>query len=133
MFGQRSKHLVSSHSGLISCQQRWFAVMKMESTEAFNELITPSSSNVNKLIVVDYKADWCGPCRKMTPLFEELSEQYKTAEFVSVDCDELPDLAAQRGVSSLPTFEFIKNGKSLLQVIGANPSRLEQAVMSNVE
>eukprot|EP01083_Nonionella_stella_P109918 321149_1 len=87
-----------------------------------------------KLLVIDYKAEWCGPCKRMAPLFDELSEQYDNeCDFLSVDCDELPELAAQRGVASLPTFELIRNGYALEQVIGANPTKLEQCIVNNLE
>eukprot|EP00484_Ammonia_sp_Unknown_P006314 CAMPEP_0197055780 /NCGR_PEP_ID=MMETSP1384-20130603/72969_1 /TAXON_ID=29189 /ORGANISM="Ammonia sp." /LENGTH=142 /DNA_ID=CAMNT_0042489471 /DNA_START=39 /DNA_END=467 /DNA_ORIENTATION=+ len=102
------------------------AVTKIQETSDFENYVNTSV----KLLVIDYKAEWCGPCKRMAPIFEELSNQYDDkCDFLSVDCDDLPELAAQRGVASLPTFELIKNGKALEQVIGANPSKLEQAIV----
>eukprot|EP01084_Bolivina_argentea_P205118 350452_1 len=105
-------------------------VTKIEKTSDFENIVNSSV----KLLVIDYKAEWCGPCKRMAPLFEELSNQYADqCEFLSVDCDDLPELAAQRGVASLPTFELIQNGIGLEQVIGANPSKLEQSIVRNLE
>lgn len=105
-------------------------VTKIKDASEFENYVNTSV----KLLVIDYKAEWCGPCKRMAPLFEELSNQYdEQCEFLTVDCDELPELAAQRGVASLPTFELIKNGKALEQVIGANPSKLEQTISRNLE
>ena len=105
-------------------------VTKIKETSEFENYVNTSV----KLLVIDYKAEWCGPCKRMAPLFEELSNQYEeTCDFLSVDCDDLPELAAQRGVASLPTFELIKNGSALEQVIGANPSRLEEAIVKNLD
>merc|ERR1719229_1630649 len=96
------------------------AVTKIKETSEFENFVNTSV----KLLVIDYKAEWCGPCKRMAPLFEELSNQYEEqCDFLTVDCDDLPELAAQRGVASLPTFELIKNGSALEQVIGANPSK----------
>jgi len=104
-------------------------VTKIKETSEFENFINESV----KLLVIDYKAEWCGPCKRMAPLFEELSNQYDDqCDFLSVDCDDLPELAAQRGVASLPTFELIKNGKAIEQVIGANPSKLEQSIVRNL-
>ena len=107
--------------------KRYFAVQKIKSVSEFETLVNSSA----KLIVIDYKADWCNPCRRISPIFEDLSNTNDDVIFASVDCDEVSELAAQRGVTSLPTFEFIKNGKAIEQVVGSNPTALEQAINNN--
>lgn len=63
-------------------------------------------------VVVDVYAPWCGPCRQMAPLFEELSKELEgTVTLVSLNIDEERDLAIQYNVSSIPTFIFFKDGK----------------------
>ncbi len=63
-------------------------------------------------VVVDVYAPWCGPCRQMAPLFEELSKELEgTVKLVSLNIDEERELAIQYNVSSIPTFIFFKNGK----------------------
>ena len=62
-------------------------------------------------VVVDVFASWCGPCRMMAPVFEELSKEMTGYTFAKLNIDEERDLAIQYNVSSIPTFLFIKDGK----------------------
>jgi thioredoxin 1 len=73
-----------------------------------------------KLVVVDFFATWCGPCKQIAPAFAELSGQHKKVVFLKVDVDQCKDLAASYGVSSMPTFLFLRNGKVLSKLAGAN-------------
>ena len=124
----KSRNIFTNNLNIIT--SRYFAVTKINAVSEFENLVNTSP----KLLVIDYKAEWCGPCKRMAPLFEELSNQYSDkCEFLSVDCDDLPELAQKRGVASLPTFELIKSGKPLEQIIGANPSKLEQSIVRNLE
>jgi thioredoxin 1 len=64
----------------------------------------------DKKVVVDFYAEWCGPCKKIAPLFEAMSKQYKdTINFVKVNVDEAEDIANLYDVSSLPTFISFQN------------------------
>lgn len=68
-----------------------------------------------KPVIIDVYASWCGPCQQMMPIFEELDKEHgDTYKFVKLNVDESRDLAVQYGVTSIPTFVFIKNG----QVVG---------------
>ena len=72
--------------------------------------------------VVDFNATWCGPCRMLAPVLEEISEKYaEKVSFYSVDVDESPELAAQYRVSSVPCLVLIKNGEFADQSIGFRP------------
>ena len=72
--------------------------------------------------VVDFNATWCGPCRMLAPVLEEISEKYAgKASFYSVDVDESPELAAQYRVSSVPCLVLIKNGAFADQSVGFRP------------
>ncbi len=63
-------------------------------------------------VVVDVFAEWCGPCQQMTPIFEELEKEHGSSyKFVKLNVDESRELAVQFGVSSIPTFVFIKDGQ----------------------
>ena len=67
----------------------------------------PANSDV--LVVVDFNATWCGPCRAFGPIFDSVAEQFRgKARFYSVDVDQNPELAAQFGVESIPYIVFIK-------------------------
>jgi len=62
-------------------------------------------------VIVDYWADWCAPCKQLTPLMEELSQQYPQVKFCKVDTNANPGLAARQGVMSLPTLQVIVGGE----------------------
>jgi thioredoxin 1 len=76
-------------------------------SQNFDQEVLKSSQPV----VVDVFATWCGPCRMMAPVFEELSKEMTNYKFAKVNIDEERDIAIQYNVSSIPTFLFIKGGK----------------------
>jgi thioredoxin len=80
------------------------------------------------LIVVDFFTTWCGPCKKIAPILEQLSHQYPEVKFLKVDTDKNPDIAAPRRISSIPTFHFVVNNRVLEEMKGANPQALEQKI-----
>ncbi len=63
------------------------------------------------LVVVDYWADWCAPCKQMAPILDELAAAYPDVKFVKVDTNTNPNLASQQGVLSLPTLQFFQGGR----------------------
>ena len=72
--------------------------------------------------VVDFSATWCGPCRMMAPVLEDLSEKMTgKADFFNVDVDEVPELAAKFGISSIPCLVLMKNGQAVSQSVGFRP------------
>jgi thioredoxin 1 len=74
-------------------------------------------------VVVDFYADWCGPCRIISPLIEQLSKEYKgRAKFVKIDTDDNQELAGQFGIMSIPTVMFFSKGKVEDIVVGAAPA-----------
>ncbi|KAI9179519.1 thioredoxin trx1 [Blastocladiella emersonii ATCC 22665] len=101
-------------------------VTVITSLAQFNELIKG-----DKLVIVDYFAVWCGPCKVISPKFAALSDQYTNAVFVKVDVDEVPDVAQAAGISAMPTFHAYKNGERLGEVVGANPAALESLITAN--
>ncbi|KXJ77338.1 thioredoxin-2 [Aedes albopictus] len=83
----------------------------------------------DKLVVVDFFATWCGPCKVIAPKLEELQNKYaEKVLFVKVDVDECEDLAAKYEISSMPTFLYIKNKKVVDQFSGANAEKLEHYI-----
>lgn len=83
------------------------------------------------LVVVDFFATWCGPCKMIAPLLDKFSNEYTSAKFIKVDVDELGEIAQQYEISSMPTIVFFKNGEVVQKVIGANPNALKQALAAN--
>lgn len=70
------------------------------------------------LVIVDYWADWCAPCRQMAPILEELERAYPELKVVKVDTNANPGLAAQQGVLSLPTLQFFRSGRVAKSLAG---------------
>jgi len=86
----------------------------------------------NSFVVVDMWAEWCGPCRMISPVIEELAERYSDKIIVGkVNVDEEPQLAQRFGVTGIPTLLFFKNGKLIDRSVGALPkSVLENRISS---
>jgi len=73
-------------------------------------------------VVVDFWAEWCGPCRIIAPIIEELAEQYQGKVKVGkLDVDQNPQIAIKYGVRSIPTVLFFKNGEVVDSILGAVP------------
>lgn len=89
--------------------------MKIVNKNEFNEL--KGSGNV----VVDFFADWCGPCKMLGPVLEKVSEDYSDVKFVKVNVDENEDLAAEFGIMSIPAVFMLKDGQIVNKFVGAKP------------
>ncbi|MDF1487416.1 thioredoxin [Tessaracoccus caeni] len=70
------------------------------------------------LVIVDYWADWCAPCKQMAPILDELARAYPDVKIVKVDTNSYPNLAAQQGVLSLPTLQFFQAGRVAKSLTG---------------
>eukprot|EP00099_Drosophila_melanogaster_P014744 NP_523526.1 thioredoxin-2, isoform A [Drosophila melanogaster] len=86
-----------------------------------------------KLVVLDFFATWCGPCKMISPKLVELSTQFADNVVVlKVDVDECEDIAMEYNISSMPTFVFLKNGVKVEEFAGANAKRLEDVIKANI-
>ncbi|MBC8626063.1 MAG: thioredoxin [Alloprevotella sp.] len=86
-------------------------------TQSFKELAAQDG-----LLVVDFFATWCGPCKKLSPILDEVAEEFAgKANIVKVDIDESEDLAVEFGIRSVPTVLFLKGGQVVDKFVGAVP------------
>lgn len=95
--------------------------MAVEITDAnFEELVLKSSVPV----VVDFWAEWCGPCRMIGPIIEEMSGEYEGKAIIGkVNVDQNPGVSAQFGIRNIPTILFVKNGEIADKAVGAVPKQ----------
>ena len=84
--------------------------------ENYNEVV-----NVEKKVLIDFYADWCGPCRMLSPIVDEIASERDDVVVAKVNVDDEQELALQFGVISIPTLVVMKDGKVVNQASGARP------------
>lgn len=78
----------------------------------------------DKTVIVDFFASWCGPCKVLSPVLEEISEENSNIKVCKVNIDNDPDLAMKYNVSLVPTLAYFKDGKQFETLVGVNPKSL---------
>ncbi|KAE8817686.1 Thioredoxin H-type [Hordeum vulgare] len=102
-------------------------VISVHSLEQWTMQIEEANT-AKKLVVIDFTASWCGPCRIMAPVFADLAKKFPNAVFLKVDVDELKPIAEQFSVEAMPTFLFMKEGDVKDRVVGAIKEELTAKV-----
>lgn len=92
------------------------SVIKLNS-ENFNQEIMMHTG----VVLVDFYADWCGPCKMVSPIVDEIAEEYESIKVGKINVDESPELAVSFGVVSIPTLVALKDGKELTRIVGYRP------------
>ena len=98
----------------------------IESTSHFSTLLASSS-----IVVADFYADWCGPCKQIAPIYEQLSAQLSRPNkitFTKINTDNQQELVRSYGVTAMPTFMIFKNAQRIESIQGADPRKLSAAV-----
>ena len=98
--------------------------MKYLTDENFDEEVKADFS------VIDFYADWCGPCQMMGPVFEELSGEMEEVNFLKLDTEKYSELASKFGIRGIPTLVFLKKGKEAGRITGFVP---KEAIREKIE
>ncbi|KAG8408651.1 hypothetical protein J3458_019674 [Metarhizium acridum] len=106
-------------------------LVEIKSPSEWKSLLSSTS-----VVVADFYADWCGPCKMIAPHFQRLASQHsspKKVAFAKVNVDSQPEVAKENRVSAMPTFKIFHNGTCVETIQGANPTALSEAVTKAVQ
>ena len=89
----------------------------------------------DKVVLVDFWAEWCGPCKMLSPVIDQLADEYKadTVEIGKLNVDEHSGIASEYGIRSIPCLLFFKNGKVEKQVVGAIEKQEISTIIENLK
>ncbi|CAL9103699.1 unnamed protein product [Musa acuminata var. zebrina] len=100
--------------------------------ESWDQKILEANKD-GKIVVANFSASWCGPCRMIAPLYKELSQKYPSLMFLTIDVDELMEFSSSWDIHATPTFLFLKDGQQLDKLTGANRPELEKKIIMSVD
>ena len=94
-------------------------MVKEINAEEYSEIL-----NSTNPVVIDFYATWCGPCKVLSPILEELDDEIEGVEFVKLDVDQHPQIAGQNQVMGVPTVVILKNGEVKDRFVGVQPKEV---------
>jgi thioredoxin 1 len=116
---EAGRHL--GYTKIIEQQTHPQEVEDMEPITITTENFDAEVLHSEKPVLLDFWTSWCGPCRMLSPIVDEVAEERSDVKVGKVNVDEQPDLAAQFGVMSIPTLLVFQNGRLVNQAVGARP------------
>lgn len=100
--------------------------MLVGTSKNYNTLL---EENKDKIVIADFWAEWCGPCKMLGPVLEEIDNENDNISVIKINVDEEQDLSMKFGVQSIPTMVVYKNGEAMGQMVGAQP---KQAILEAI-
>lgn len=101
------------------------SVVEINSYDEFKKIISSG-----EVVAIDFWAAWCGPCRAISPKFEEHAKNITGLKFYKVDVDAQGEISQEAGIRAMPTFAIYKDGKKVDELVGAVPQKLEQLLLT---
>lgn len=102
--------------------------MSIITTKESWELKMEEAKRENKIIIANFSATWCGPCKMIAPFYSELSEKHPSLMFLLIDVDEMTDFSTSWDIKATPTFFFLQDGKQVDKLVGANKPELQKKI-----
>ncbi|KAG7569961.1 Thioredoxin domain [Arabidopsis thaliana x Arabidopsis arenosa] len=118
----RNKTQAWSQKGSCFIKGKVHPVSRMEKWE---EKITEANRQ-GKILVVNFKASWCLPCKKLAPIYQELASTYTSMIFVTIDVEELAEFSHEWNVDATPTVVFLKDGRQMDKLVGGDAAELQK-------
>ncbi|OAY66302.1 thioredoxin H2-2-like [Ananas comosus] len=103
-------------------------IFDVPSTDAWKDIWKSLKSNTTVLAVLDFTAQWCGPCRFIEPAVKELAGKFASVKFYKIDVDKMEDVATKWKVRAMPTFILVKGGQEVSRVVGAKKNELDRKI-----
>eukprot|EP00922_Rhytidocystis_sp_ex-Travisia-forbesii_P011951 GHVS01017853.1.p1 GENE.GHVS01017853.1~~GHVS01017853.1.p1 ORF type:complete len:107 (+),score=14.74 GHVS01017853.1:103-423(+) len=101
-------------------------VHAVQSTEEFSQILVE-----NDLVLVDFHATWCGPCKMIAPQLEALEKEFPSVKFAKVDVDELEEVGEKYNITAMPTFIAFKKGKLVKTMVGSSITVVKDFLIEN--